>query len=202
VRAEELEVKGAVILKLPYSGRKRGRKPQSLFASVESPPCDSHSEVTLSPSNPRVSDEMIVTPASSDLAPNEDSPQFTPSEGIQILPSLVGERKNPKIGRGRGYKTDGGVSDAVKAIYGKIGKMTGGVGGAIPCAPLYGEITMVSFHKVLTFLIEKCGLSEGRTSVLDVGSGLGKPSLHVSADPRLPNVVWSFGIEVNPYRCV
>ncbi len=81
-------------------------------------------------------------------------------------------------------------------VYGEINRATGCLGGAIPDASLYGEIRKASFHRCLTFLISRCGLAKKGKSFLDIGSGLGKPSLHVAVDSRLPHLSLSFGIEV------
>ena len=91
------------------------------------------------------------------------------------------------------------VSEVVKAVYSEIQRISG-IGGAIPDAPLYGEITRGSFHKIITFLIEVTRLNQPGMSFIDLGSGLGKPSMHMAVDPRLPHLNLSFGLEVNQYR--
>lgn len=84
----------------------------------------------------------------------------------------------------------------VVEVYKTIRKQTGALGGNAAGGAIYGEITRNSFQRVVDFLKINCDFSE--TSLfLDVGSGLGKPSFHVSIDP---GVEISFGIELEEIR--
>jgi len=95
-----------------------------------------------------------------------------------------------------GVKKTTPVSGPVKKLYSVIKKRSGAVGGYGHHGPVYGEITMGSFQKVVDFLKEHCQLDE-TSQFLDIGAGLGKPNLHVALDP---GVSMSFGIELENLR--
>eukprot|EP01138_Halocafeteria_seosinensis_P009618 gb/GECG01009828.1/.p1 GENE.gb/GECG01009828.1/~~gb/GECG01009828.1/.p1 ORF type:complete len:351 (+),score=41.26 gb/GECG01009828.1/:1-1053(+) len=84
------------------------------------------------------------------------------------------------------------VAQAYRAIH----AATGSVGGNGTFGPIYGEITIGSMHKVLTALNEQGRLGE-TTMFLDIGSGLGKPSIHAAA--AYP-IKCSIGVEVEKLR--
>ena len=56
--------------------------------------------------------------------------------------------------------------------------------------PIYGELTSGSMQKVVELMVSKGGLDEGSV-FLDVGSGLGKPNLHVYGQVK---VKYSVGV--------
>jgi len=88
------------------------------------------------------------------------------------------------------------VSAEVKDVYREINKASGQVGGYGHNGPVYGELTMGTFQKVVNYLREH--LDFGPDSMfLDIGSGLGKPNFHVAMDP---GVKFSFGIELEELR--
>ena len=71
----------------------------------------------------------------------------------------------------------------VKTMYSIIRSASGALGGAAAGGAIYGEVTMTSFHRLLYYLQSlegNCKLHQN-SSFLDVGSGLGKPNLHVAA---------------------
>ena len=84
----------------------------------------------------------------------------------------------------------------VKYIYGIVNKATGKIGGNGNGGPCYGELTIGMMQNVIDFLIKYTGLSKDSRWV-DIGCGLGKPSLHVAQDP---GVQFSFGIEIEELR--
>lgn len=88
------------------------------------------------------------------------------------------------------------VSKEVQKLYSVIQKRSGAVGGYGHNGPIYGEITMGTFQKILNFLRDSLDFTSD-SAFLDIGSGLGKPSLHAAVDPgcRL-----SFGLEVEELR--
>ena len=64
-------------------------------------------------------------------------------------------------------------------------------GSSEDLATTYGELKCSSFQKLCDYL--KAHMSFGTDSkFLDIGSGLGKPNLHVLLDP---GVEYSFGVE-------
>lgn len=84
----------------------------------------------------------------------------------------------------------------VKDLYKVIRKHSGLIGGSGHAGPIFGEITMGSFQNIVNFLCEHLDF-DSSSSFLDIGSGLGKPSLHVALNP---GVRLSFGIEVEDLR--
>jgi hypothetical protein len=88
------------------------------------------------------------------------------------------------------------VPSGVVRLYKLIQRSSGAVGGYGHDGPIYGEVTMGSFHKVVEYLQKEHGLCE-TSSFLDIGAGLGKPNLHVAVHP---GVKYSFGIELEELR--
>lgn len=84
----------------------------------------------------------------------------------------------------------------VKKVYSIVQSSTGSIGGNAEGGSIYGELTKGSMGKVIALMIEKANLSED-SRFLDVGCGLGKPSLHICQEP---GVEFSCGIEVNKVR--
>jgi hypothetical protein len=81
-------------------------------------------------------------------------------------------------------------------VYKAIRNRSGDIGGNGSGGPMYGEITESSMDGIVNYLVRSCNLSKD-SKFLDIGSGLGKPSLHVmaSVDPSL-----SVGIESEKVR--
>jgi len=88
------------------------------------------------------------------------------------------------------------VPQHVKCMYKEINLKTGRIGGNASGGPIYGELTVGSMHKMIHLMIQHTGLDKDSTFI-DVGSGLGKPNLHVAADP---GVYLSVGIECEKDR--
>ena len=85
---------------------------------------------------------------------------------------------------------------ATKRVYQIVQKSTGSIGGNGHGGAIYGETTAASLQRVVDVLKAECGL--GRASAfIDVGSGLGKPPLHVAQDP---GVAVAFGVEMEHVR--
>lgn len=90
------------------------------------------------------------------------------------------------------------VPENVKQVYGIVRKLTGSIGGNGCHGPIYGELTMGSMQKMANLMKEYTGLDTS-SRFIDVGSGIGKPNLHVAQDP---GVEFSYGIEVEVSRWV
>ena len=88
------------------------------------------------------------------------------------------------------------LKDTVKQVYSIVKKLTGSIGGNGSFGPIYGELTMGSMQKMINFMKEYTNFNAS-SRFLDVGSGIGKPNLHVAQDP---GVALSFGIEVEVDR--
>ena len=90
------------------------------------------------------------------------------------------------------------VQDNVRQVYGIIRKLTGSIGGNGSHGPIYGELTMGSMQKMVNMMKEYSNFNSN-SRFIDVGSGIGKPNLHVAQDP---GVEFSYGIEVEKDRWV
>jgi hypothetical protein len=84
----------------------------------------------------------------------------------------------------------------VQDVYKIISKLTGSVGGNGSFGAIYGELTMGSMQKMVD-LMKKYTAFDSSSRFIDVGSGLGKPNLHVCQDP---GVEFSYGIEMERSR--
>ena len=84
----------------------------------------------------------------------------------------------------------------VQDIYKMISKRTGSVGGNGSFGAIYGELTLGSMQKMVDLMKIHANFSSS-SRFIDVGSGLGKPSLHVCQDP---GVEFSYGIEMERSR--
>jgi hypothetical protein len=88
------------------------------------------------------------------------------------------------------------LKDNVKQVYSIVKKLTGSIGGNGSFGPIYGELTMGSMQKMINLMKEHTNLGTS-SRFIDVGSGIGKPNLHVTQDP---GVELSYGIEVEADR--
>jgi hypothetical protein len=84
----------------------------------------------------------------------------------------------------------------VENIYNIVKKHTGSLGGNAIGGAIYGELTMGSMQKMVNLMKQHTNLS-ANSVFLDVGSGIGKPNLHVAQDP---GVHTSIGIEMDADR--
>jgi Histone methylation protein DOT1 len=84
------------------------------------------------------------------------------------------------------------VKSSVRLVYSVVKKLTGSIGGNGSFGPIYGELTMGSMQKMINLMKEHTEFSAA-SCFIDVGSGIGKPNLHVAQDP---GVAFSYGIEV------
>ncbi len=93
-----------------------------------------------------------------------------------------------------GELTKGSVSlqPNVEQIYSIKNSETGELGVNAEGGPIYGELTKGLFQKIVNCMKEYMGFNKN-SCFIDVGSGGGKPNLHVSQDP---GVAISIGIEV------
>lgn len=94
------------------------------------------------------------------------------------------------------YEDSTKLSENVKLIYKIIHNITGAVGGNGSFGAIYGELTKGSMQKMVNLMKEHTGLDEN-SKFIDVGSGIGKPNLHVNEDP---GVAFSYGIEMERSR--
>jgi hypothetical protein len=84
----------------------------------------------------------------------------------------------------------------VKQMYTIVRKLTGSIGGNGYSGPIYGELTMGSMAKMIQHMMEYTKLNSS-SRFIDVGSGIGKPNLHVA---QYPGVEFSCGVEMEQVR--
>jgi hypothetical protein len=120
---------------------------------------------------------------------------ITPSKKQSEDDAEPGSKRKLIFGR---MVTERIVPENVKQVYGIVRKLTGSIGGNGSHGPIYGELTMGSMQKMVNLMKEYTGLDTS-SRFIDVGSGIGKPNLHVAQDP---GVEFSYGIEVEVDRWV
>ena len=84
----------------------------------------------------------------------------------------------------------------VKTVYSIIKAATGSIGGNADGGAIYGETTAFSLQNIINLMKAHANFTSD-SRFIDIGSGLGKPNLHVAQDP---GVRFSYGIEVNRIR--
>ena len=84
----------------------------------------------------------------------------------------------------------------VKDTYTIVRRLTGSIGGNGSSGAIYGELTMGSMQKMIN-LMKKYTSFDSNSRFIDVGSGIGKPNIHVCQDP---GVEFSYGIEMERSR--
>ncbi len=84
----------------------------------------------------------------------------------------------------------------VNTVYKIVRKLTGSIGGNGYSGPIYGELTMNSMQKMVDLMVEHTDFSS-LSRFIDVGSGIGKPNLHVAQNP---GVEFSCGVEMEHNR--
>jgi hypothetical protein len=93
-------------------------------------------------------------------------------------------------------KTKVSLQPNVKKVYAIVSAKTGSIGGNGHGGPIYGETTSASLQKMIELMKTRTEFNE-KSRFIDVGSGLGKPNLHVAQDP---GVEFSYGIEMEKVR--
>ena len=84
----------------------------------------------------------------------------------------------------------------VKTVYSIVRATTGSIGGNADGGAIYGETTAFSLQKIIELMKVHTNFT-AESRFIDIGSGLGKPNLHVAQDP---GVKFSFGIEIKRLR--
>jgi hypothetical protein len=84
----------------------------------------------------------------------------------------------------------------VDTVYKIVRKLTGNIGGNGYSGPIYGELTKHSMQKMVDLMVQNTGFSSS-SRFIDVGSGIGKPNLHVA---QYPGVEFSCGVEMEHNR--
>uniref|UniRef100_A0A7S4AKE0 DOT1 domain-containing protein n=1 Tax=Pseudo-nitzschia australis TaxID=44445 RepID=A0A7S4AKE0_9STRA len=84
----------------------------------------------------------------------------------------------------------------VNSVYKIVRKLTGNIGGNGYSGPIYGELTKHSMQKMIDLMVKNTDFSSS-SRFIDVGSGIGKPNLHVA---QYPGVEFSCGVEMEHNR--
>ena len=84
----------------------------------------------------------------------------------------------------------------VDNVYKIVKKLTGNIGGNGYSGPIYGELTKHSMQKMVDLMVKRTDFSSS-SRFIDVGSGIGKPNLHVA---QYPGVEFSCGVEMEHNR--
>lgn len=92
--------------------------------------------------------------------------------------------------------SDSTVQKNTRQVYAVVNKMTGSIGGNGHGGAIYGELTVGSMQKMIDLMKVHTNFGP-KSRFIDVGSGLGKPNLHVAQDP---GVEFSYGIEMEKVR--
>lgn len=117
----------------------------------------------------------------------EDPEESTKQEGKKTV--------KKKLPFGRNTKSIE-IPSNVQRVYHIVHRHTGSIGGNGHGGAIYGELTTGSMQKMTKLMMEHTGLSKN-SRFIDVGCGLGKPSLHVA---QYPGVEFSYGIEMEHVR--
>ena len=132
----------------------------------------------------------LVTPSSSSTTP------ATPSSSTSVV---VVANKPPPAKRTLAFGREINLVQSppnVTAVYKLVRKLTGSIGGNGCVGPIYGELTQASMQKIINLMVDVTGFAT-TSRFLDVGSGIGKPNLHVA---QYPGVEFSCGIEMEYSR--
>jgi DNA-binding transcriptional MerR regulator len=128
---------------------------------------------------------------------DDEATSSTPSKKRSIKVDLIDEFAKYSVAK-EAISNAVYVSDEVKEVYKIVQRATGATGGNGYNGAIYGELTAGSFQKIVNFMTEMCELNP-QSRFIDVGSGLGKPNLHVLQSPQ---VCLSIGVELEEIRWI
>jgi len=173
------------------------RKRKSAFVTPHHEnPSTSPSGAASASNNPRAR-RAIFPPATQQAPVTPSSKQDTEDDNATALVVTPSPKQDaPKAAKRRlifGRLVEEQVyQNNTKRVYALVKKLTGSIGGNASCGPIYGELTMGSMQKMVE-LMKQHTQFDSKSRFLDVGSGIGKPNLHVTQDP---GVAFSCGIEM------
>lgn len=142
--------------------------------------------------NKRKQRSLLVSPSPTSLASPSANKQAAEQQGGQP-PSA---KRRLIFGKYEVQDISDKFSPAVTDVYKIVRKLTGSIGGNGYCGPIYGELTMGSMQKMIDLMIAKTSFDK-TSRFIDVGSGIGKPNLHVA---QYPGVEFSCGVEMEHTR--
>jgi len=135
----------------------------------------------------RTQRKTIVTPSKTEIVSKENIVPTEPKNVSRKLPfghNSLADRIS--------------IPENVKLIYKLVRKITGNIGGNGSSGAIYGELTVGSMQKMVNLMKEHTDF-DANSRFIDVGSGIGKPNLHVAQDP---GVEFSYGIEMERSRWI
>lgn len=157
----------------------------------------SSGQVSASHHRHQPSKSSIVTPTKSNG--DDDDTTWTINRKRRTVSETTEEQQQPAAKRrlifGR-YVDFVPAPANVTEVYSIVRKLTGSIGGNGYCGPIYGELTMNSMQKVVDWMIRYTNFNSS-SRFIDVGSGIGKPNLHVA---QYPGVAYSCGVEMEETR--
>jgi hypothetical protein len=133
------------------------------------------------------SSSSLVTPSSSSLVQAQASKRKSTTTTVQQHPP---SKRRLIFGR---LVEQIHCHPNVKQMYRIVRKLTGSIGGNGYSGPIYGELTMGSMAKMIQYMMDYTKLNSS-SRFIDVGSGIGKPNLHVA---QHPGVQFSCGVEID-----
>lgn len=164
--------------------RKSAARPAKLCFESPTKKARANPKAATTPSDTVVVARRVVTPADEPAEQHATEPKEKNKNPRKKLPFHVASA--PQID----------ITDNVRLTYKLVRKHTGSVGGNGSFGAIYGELTMGSMQKMVNLMKEHTDLS-ATSKFIDVGSGIGKPNLHVMQDP---GVAFSYGIEMERSR--
>eukprot|EP00536_Pseudo-nitzschia_multiseries_P005280 jgi/Psemu1/285664/fgenesh1_pg.97_\ len=135
---------------------------------------------------------IVVTPSATtttEIAGDDDDDQTETAKKLAV-PSA---KRRLLFGR---YVELVQTAPNVDSVYKIVRKLTGNIGGNGYSGPIYGELTKHSMQKMVDLMVKNTGFSSS-SRFIDVGSGIGKPNLHVA---QYPGVEFSCGVEMEHNR--
>jgi len=129
----------------------------------------------------------VITPSAKTTIASDDK---IDDSSVQIAPSA---KRRLIFGR---YVPLVQCAVNVDSVYKIVRKLTGNIGGNGYSGPIYGELTKHSMQKMVNLMVQTTGFSAS-SRFIDVGSGIGKPNLHVA---QFPGVEFSCGVEMEHNR--
>ena len=114
----------------------------------------------------------------------------------ELDPSLFCDRDHDAKAEADFRKARVSLQPNVKKVYSIVSNKTGSIGGNGHGGAIYGETTSTSLQKIIELMKIHTGFNQS-SRFIDVGSGLGKPNLHVAQDP---GVSFSYGVEMERVR--
>jgi len=132
------------------------------------------------------------------VMPVSPLPPSSPTAPVTSSSESEGDTDSTPTKSSFGHKTSDiiHIQENTRQVYKLIHRQTGAIGGNGSFGAIYGELTIGSMQKMVDLMKEHTEFSSF-SRFIDVGSGLGKPSLHVAQDP---GVEFSYGIEMERVR--